>query len=92
MRYFLCSILWLTVSFAAFAQHDMPMPAKTTPVTIVEGVGHQHHRVSTASAAELNPNLAMAWWGVAECIGPNYNDPASEAWKTADVTLKVEEL
>src|ERR1700687_1269583 len=27
-------------------------------------------------AAELDPKLAMAYWGVAEAIGPNYNDPA----------------
>jgi len=35
--------------------------------------GRSFHR-----AAELDPKLAMAWWGVAEAIGPNYNDPASE--------------
>jgi tetratricopeptide (TPR) repeat protein len=27
-------------------------------------------------AAELDPKLAMAYWGVAEAVGPNYNDPA----------------
>ncbi len=25
-------------------------------------------------AAELDPHCAMAWWGVAYCEGPNYND------------------
>ena len=29
-------------------------------------------------AAELDPKLAMAYWGIAESVGPNYNDPASE--------------
>src|SRR5438309_1689631 len=29
-------------------------------------------------AAELDPKLAMAYWGVAEAVGPNYNDPASD--------------
>jgi len=29
-------------------------------------------------AAELDPQLAMAYWGIAEAVGPNYNDPASE--------------
>jgi tetratricopeptide (TPR) repeat protein len=29
-------------------------------------------------AADLDPKLAMAYWGVAEAVGPNYNDPASE--------------
>jgi len=27
-------------------------------------------------AAELDPTLAMAYWGIAEGVGPNYNDPA----------------
>jgi tetratricopeptide (TPR) repeat protein len=27
-------------------------------------------------ASELDPKLAMAFWGIAEAIGPNYNDPA----------------
>lgn len=26
-------------------------------------------------AAELDPDCAWAWWGVAYCEGPNYNDP-----------------
>src|SRR2546422_4589755 len=29
-------------------------------------------------AADLDPKLAMAYWGIAEAVGPNYNDPASE--------------
>jgi len=24
------------------------------------------------------PKLAIAYWGVAEAVGPNYNDPASD--------------
>jgi hypothetical protein len=30
-------------------------------------------------AAELDPKMAMAYWGIAEAVGPNYNDPASDA-------------
>lgn len=30
---------------------------------------------SFSRAAELDPNCAMAWWGVALSEGPNYNDP-----------------
>lgn len=30
---------------------------------------------SFAKAAELDPECAMAWWGIALCEGPNYNDP-----------------
>ena len=30
---------------------------------------------SFAKAAELDPECAMAWWGISICEGPNYNDP-----------------
>ncbi len=30
---------------------------------------------SFTKAASLDPNCAMAWWGVSLCEGPNYNDP-----------------
>src|SRR5262249_9076437 len=29
-------------------------------------------------AAELDPKMPMAYWGIAEAVGPNYNDPASD--------------
>jgi len=37
---------------------------------------HDEAARSFQHAAELDPKLAMAWWGVAEAVGPNYNDPA----------------
>lgn len=37
---------------------------------------HNEAARSFHHAAELDPKLAMAYWGVAEAIGPNYNDPA----------------
>lgn len=39
---------------------------------------HDEAARSFRQAGELDPKLAMAWWGVAEAVGPNYNDPASE--------------
>jgi tetratricopeptide (TPR) repeat protein len=39
---------------------------------------HDEAARSFARAGELDPKLAMAFWGVAEAVGPNYNDPASE--------------
>jgi tetratricopeptide (TPR) repeat protein len=39
---------------------------------------HDEAARSFQRAAELDSKLAMAYWGVAEAIGPNYNDPASE--------------
>src|ERR1700719_271642 len=37
---------------------------------------HDEAARSFQHAAELDPKLAMAYWGDAEAIGPNYNDPA----------------
>lgn len=39
---------------------------------------HDEATRSFERAGELDPKLAMAFWGVAEAVGPNYNDPASE--------------
>lgn len=39
---------------------------------------HEEAVRSFQRAAELDPKLAMAYWGVAEAVGPNYNDPASD--------------
>ena len=37
---------------------------------------HDEAARSFQHAAELDSKLAMAYWGVAEAVGPNYNDPA----------------
>jgi len=39
---------------------------------------HDEAARSFQRAGELDPKLAMAFWGVAEAVGPNYNDPASD--------------
>src|SRR5206468_675449 len=39
---------------------------------------HAEAMRSFQRASELDPKLAMAFWGLAEAVGPNYNDPASE--------------
>ena len=45
---------------------------------------HDEAARSFQHAAELDPKLAMAYWGVAEAVGPNYNDPADpERYKHA---------
>ena len=38
---------------------------------------------SFARAAELDPECAMAWWGIAMCEGPNYNDPVMTEERSA---------
>ena len=39
---------------------------------------HDEAARSFQHAGELDPKLAIAFWGVAEAVGPNYNDPASD--------------
>jgi tetratricopeptide (TPR) repeat protein len=39
---------------------------------------HDEAARSFQRAAELDSKLAIAYWGIAEAVGPNYNDPASE--------------
>ncbi len=45
---------------------------------LIYAFNHDEAARSFQRAAELDPKLAMAYWGVAEAVGPNYNDPASE--------------
>src|SRR5205085_3232139 len=42
---------------------------------LVYGFNHDEARRSFQRAAELDPKLAMAWWGIALTLGPNYNLP-----------------
>src|SRR5215831_17039533 len=43
---------------------------------LIFAFNHDEAARSFKRAAELDPNLAMAYWGIAEAVGPNYNDPA----------------
>jgi tetratricopeptide (TPR) repeat protein len=45
---------------------------------LIYAFNHDEAARSFRQAAELDPKLAMAYWGIAEAVGPNYNDPASE--------------
>jgi tetratricopeptide (TPR) repeat protein len=45
---------------------------------LIYAFNHDEAARSFNRAAELDPKLAMAYWGIAEAVGPNYNDPASE--------------
>jgi len=58
------------------------------------GFNHEEAVRSFKRAAELDPNMAMAWWGVAYALGPNINldvDPDRE--KSAyEATQKALEL
>ncbi len=45
---------------------------------LIYAFNHDEAAKSFRQAAKLDPTLAMAYWGIAEAVGPNYNDPASE--------------
>src|SRR5579862_6312816 len=45
---------------------------------LVYAFNHEEAARSFRHAAELDPHLAMAWWGVALAVGPNYNLPVDE--------------
>jgi hypothetical protein len=63
-------------------------------LTLLYAFNHDEAARSFARAAELDPGLAMAHWGVALVKGPNYNLDADEAqWKAAYAALqKAREL
>jgi len=45
---------------------------------LIYAFNHDEAARSFRRAAELDPKLAIAQWGIAEAVGPNYNDPASD--------------
>src|SRR6202158_831393 len=45
---------------------------------LIYAFNHDEAARSCQRAAEFYPSVAMAYWGIAEGFGPNYNDPASE--------------
>src|SRR6202142_712372 len=45
---------------------------------LIYAFNHDEAARSFQRAADLDPKLAIAYWGVAEAVGPNYNDPASD--------------
>ena len=42
---------------------------------LIYGFNHEEAERAFREAARLDQNLAMAWWGVAYILGPNYNVP-----------------
>src|SRR5262245_48084137 len=44
-------------------------------LALIYGFNHEEARRSFARAAQLDPQLAMAHWGIALAVGPNYNEP-----------------
>src|SRR5882757_4501285 len=42
-------------------------------LSLVYAFNHEEAVLSFRHAAELDPQLAMAYWGIAEAVAPNYN-------------------
>jgi tetratricopeptide (TPR) repeat protein len=56
---------------------------------LIYAFNHDEAARSFQRAGELDRKLAMAYWGVAEAVGPNYNDPASdERYMRAHVAIE----
>ena len=59
----------------------------------IYAVNHDEAVRSFTQAAQLDPNCAMAWWGVSYTQGPNYNDPfmsparSAAAWEAMQNAL-----
>jgi tetratricopeptide (TPR) repeat protein len=53
-------------------------------LSLIYAFNHDEAHRSFQRAAELDPQLAMAWWGMALAVGPNYNlDAEAEQLKKA---------
>jgi tetratricopeptide (TPR) repeat protein len=44
-------------------------------LALIYAFNHEAAAQAFQRAAELDPKLAMAWWGYALAVGPNYNEP-----------------
>jgi tetratricopeptide (TPR) repeat protein len=61
---------------------------------LIYAFNHEEAAGSFERAAELDPKMSMAYWGLAEAVGPNYNDPADpDRYKKAhEAIAKAETL
>jgi len=48
-------------------------------LSLIYAFNHEEAAKAFRRAAELDPNLAMAHWGIALAVGPNYNEPTIDA-------------
>ena len=56
---------------------------------LIYAFNHEEAAGSFQQAAKLDPKMAMAYWGMAEAVGPNYNDPAGpDRFKQAHAAIE----
>jgi pimeloyl-ACP methyl ester carboxylesterase len=48
-------------------------------LALIFAFNHDEAARSFRRAAEIDPQLAMAWWGIALAVGPNYNEATVDA-------------
>jgi tetratricopeptide (TPR) repeat protein len=90
------------VLFDGLGSHHHPVSTKNAEaqrffdqgLTFIYAFNHDEAARSFRRAAELDPQLAMAYWGVALAVGPNYNLPADpeqrkEAYDAVQKALKL---
>ena len=73
-----------TISFEGIGETHHPVSTRNAEaqrffdqgLALAYAFNHDEAARSFRRAAELDPNLAMAWWGVSLVHGPNYNLPA----------------
>jgi tetratricopeptide (TPR) repeat protein len=78
MREALFLLLFVIFTISGFSE-EAKVAQHAAKVVLMEGMGTLHHPVTTTvpeaqRAAELDPHLAMAHWGIALATGPNYNE------------------
>jgi tetratricopeptide (TPR) repeat protein len=64
-------------------------------LVLIYGFNHEEARRSFERAAQLDPKMAMAYWGIALAVGPNYNEAEIDPSRllAADMALeKAKEL
>lgn len=86
-----------TVLLPGLGKHHHPVSTRNVEaqkffdqgLNLLYGFNHDEAARSFARAAELDPELAMAYWGLALVKGPNYNLDADEAqWQAANEALQ----
>jgi tetratricopeptide (TPR) repeat protein len=88
--------------FDGLGNHHHPVTAKSKlaqryfdqGLTLLFAFNHKEAIRSFRSAAKLDPECAMAWWGVAYAYGPHVNKPMSKedneaAWEALQQTLAL---
>jgi tetratricopeptide (TPR) repeat protein len=64
-------------------------------LVLIYGFNHEEAARSFRRATELDPKLAMAYWGIALAVGPNYNEPEIDVERVKlayDALKKAQEL